>query len=1039
MSMNMSMKMKLVYILFVLLVSPAGAANPRTPGSLHSTDFFNQFTEITIACPMGGPPDSYLDDKGRLAGYVIDLWRLWSEKTGISIRLIPVSWQPGVDRVCSGELDVFGINAQVGDSGSCLENVVKLRDDFDYYFYRKGVTGINSIKDLKGFVIGVVEGRPDAAYIREVLPGAVLKTYPNAPALFDAAKRKEIVVFLNTFQNTLWWLKQYGINDEFDLDSRNPLFTVTCHVATRDRDSGLADAIRRGMGLITDGERAAIERKWLGQATVKTEDTLIISMDLGYAPMTFLDTEGRPAGLLVDIWKLWSEKNGQDIEFHPGHWDSSVNSIRTGTADVHSGLFFSEDRAEWMAFSQPFYGAASHFFYPAAAEGKWEAGGFAPKRVGAIRGSYQESYLRKNVPITEVVPFISREAMIRASLNGEIDSFLEEHHPVKSELTRLGLTGKLKADAAPAFVKTFHAGMLKGNPELLSMVDKGFDAISNRELADIEAQWIPNPEKRFCKPGVKCLRLTAAETEWINTQKTVKAGISPGFPPFLFFEDNTWKGTHIDYFNLIAERTGLDFEWVPAHPSTWDRMAEAGEIDLFPSFDIPERRARMSMTRPFMDYQMVIITRMDTSFMSGVGALRGRTVAVIKGGKLFDLIAGKYPGIQKLQVNSILEGLEAVSDGRADAMVSGLLLTSYLIQKHHLANLKIAGLADYPYKALLFAVRRDMPQLTGILNKAIDTITETEHEAILRKWFQIRVEYRPNWTVILKWAVGLSSLFVGIIAMTLYWNRRLSLEVNERKRAEAKLQLYSQHLEEMVEARTHELKSAHDELLVKERLAVLGHFAGSISHELRNPLAAIDSAGYLLKMKLVGGDDTILTCIKRIQSNVKKSTDIIQSLLNLSRMEKPKTKPRDLAGLIQEAVHSSRIPETVDVVTDIPEAPISVPVDADQLRMALKNIITNAVQAMAGEGTLTLAARPAEDGHIEVRISDTGPGIPAEQLDKIFEPLFTTKAQGIGFGLSITKMIIENHGGTIRAETAFGGGAKIIAVLPIAGARSAYD
>jgi signal transduction histidine kinase len=97
--------------------------------------------------------------------------------------------------------------------------------------------------------------------------------------------------------------------------------------------------------------------------------------------------------------------------------------------------------------------------------------------------------------------------------------------------------------------------------------------------------------------------------------------------------------------------------------------------------------------------------------------------------------------------------------------------------------------------------------------------------------------------------------------------------------------------------------------------------------------------------------------------------------------------------------------------------------------MALKNIIRNAVEAMDDSGKIMITANPTETGGVELVISDTGPGISPEHIEKIFDPLFTTKAQGIGFGLSITQMILENHGGRIRVESEPGKGAAFTLTL----------
>ncbi len=255
-------------------------------------------------------------------------------------------------------------------------------------------------------------------------------------------------------------------------------------------------------------------------------------------------------------------------------------------------------------------------------------------------------------------------------------------------------------------------------------------------------------------------------------------------------------------------------------------------------------------------------------------------------------------------------------------------------------------------------------------------------------------------------------------------------DITDLKRAEAKLKEYSEHLENRVEARTRELKKAQEELLAKERLAVLGHFAGSVSHELRNPLAAIDAAVYLLNMKLKNADASIGQCLAGVSNNVKKSTAIIQSLLNLSRMEKPKTDAVDAEELIATALESAKVPKTVEVLSNPPEDPVFLRIDPEQVRMAIKNIVQNAVQAMEDAGKITISVHSQEPATADIVIADTGPGIAPEHLEKVFEPLFSTKTHGIGFGISITRMIVENHGGTVRAEAPAEGGARFVITLP---------
>ncbi len=901
-------------------------------------------------------------------------------------------------------------------------------------------------------------------------------------------------------------------------------------------------------------------------AESKAEGPLVISMDTGYAPMTFINAAGEPAGLFVDIWRLWSEKSGRKIEFRGGNWDESIRSIENGTADIHSGLFASEDRAKWMVFSQPFYRAASYFFYPAGRDEGSAQKGLEGWKIGATKGSFQEAYLRKNYPKAQIVSFASREKMIRALLEGSIHAFLAEHHPVAASVTVLGLTGKIRQGDKVVFTKKFHAGALARNADLLAVVDKGFDLVSERELSAIERQWVPNPDARYFdvrKPGI---RLTSEQERWLEDHPVVRLGLYEGIAPAMFVgEDGKFQGIVKELAEIIADRAGVRFEIVPISPSMRKDVpayVKDGKIDVFPCFDSPERRRYLNCTAPFYTVGWVIVARDDVPFLRGLHDLEALNLKVAVVGKIQweTILARDCPGIETVKADTGLEALRLVSGGRADAVVIGLDVSGYLIRKHGLHNLKVAASAGYPDSRTRFGVRKDIPELAQILDKAISSIDRRKMDQVIQKWLPVRYEQGVDIGYVRKAVLIIVGVFVLLLVVSLFWNRRLSREVKERKRAEgslkeseqrlkqsqqlahvgywdwymedsrlewsdetyrifgrdkepfevtvesfeatihpedtenffreredalaqrrdvdiehrivlpdgavrhvheiarilrdergnifrvmgtvqditarklaeSKLQEYSQHLEEMVAERTRELEKAQTELLVKERLAVLGHFSGSISHELHNPLAAIDASAYYLNMVLNGGEEKAIEHIARIRNNVKKSTDIIQSLLSLSRMEKPKTVSNNVRKLVQKAIANSRIPDSVVVKLDMPEKDVFIDADAEQVRMALKNIVRNAVQAMDEKGTLTVTVRQ-QDGASEISISDTGPGICREHIEKIFDPLFTTKTHGIGFGLSIAKMIVENHGWTIRAESPPHSGARfVIAIESIA-------
>lgn len=257
-----------------------------------------------------------------------------------------------------------------------------------------------------------------------------------------------------------------------------------------------------------------------------------------------------------------------------------------------------------------------------------------------------------------------------------------------------------------------------------------------------------------------------------------------------------------------------------------------------------------------------------------------------------------------------------------------------------------------------------------------------------------------------------------------------NLMVAEKKETEDALAQYRGRLEQLVEERTGQLRDAQEELVRRERLAVLGKFSSGISHEIRNPLGVIDSSARFLQMTLNEADEKTRLHLDRIRDQVRISNAIIQSLQDLTRMKDPRREQVDLADVIKEALEISGMPQGVEVIDDVPENEFFVDADTQQLCMAFKNIATNAAQAMNDKGTFRITVVKAGNESIEVSFIDTGPGIAAKEIEMVCQPFFSTKAHGIGFGLAICKMIIEKHGGTIEVRSEPGKGATFTVRLP---------
>lgn len=259
-------------------------------------------------------------------------------------------------------------------------------------------------------------------------------------------------------------------------------------------------------------------------------------------------------------------------------------------------------------------------------------------------------------------------------------------------------------------------------------------------------------------------------------------------------------------------------------------------------------------------------------------------------------------------------------------------------------------------------------------------------------------------------------------------------EITERKRAEEALEVYRGNLEELVERRTLQLREAQEELIRKERLAALGKVTAMVSHELRNPLGTVRTSVFSIGEAIKKDDmKRVARSLVLAERNIVRCDSIIDELLNFSRtrdLKLERTKLDDwLARLLEEGI----IPGEITCEREL-DCGREVLIDRERMRRVVVNVLTNAVHTMQEDGAsgarLTVSTRVL-DGRLELCFHDTGSGISEEDLDRIFEPMFSTKDFGVGLGLPIVRGIMQQHGGDVEIRNNEAGGATVTLWLPI--------
>lgn len=240
--------------------------------------------------------------------------------------------------------------------------------------------------------------------------------------------------------------------------------------------------------------------------------------------------------------------------------------------------------------------------------------------------------------------------------------------------------------------------------------------------------------------------------------------------------------------------------------------------------------------------------------------------------------------------------------------------------------------------------------------------------------------------------------------------------------AQQELAGMNKELELRVQQRTAELKAATDELVKAERLAAIGQMASIISHEIRNPLAVISNATRLIKTIEPPKDAKLIKQFSIIEAEIKQANSIISEVLGFARSRDMILSTIDLNSYLHDLLLSFPASSGIRLQEKLDPESVRLKIDAEEMKQAVRNLISNACEAMQGQGTVTLGTRVGKKV-VCIYVADEGPGVPDALKEKIFSPFFTTKARGTGLGLAVVRKAVGRHKGKMFIHNRATGGA----------------
>jgi len=771
-----------------------------------------------------------------------------------------------------------------------------------------------------------------------------------------------------------------------------------------------------------------------------------VVMDSNYPPYVFHNKQGQLEGIIIDQWALWEKKTGIHVEITGMDWGAAQSKMQAGEFDVIDTMFRNDKREAIYDFSKPYARIDVPLFFHediSGIKGVDDLGGFL---VAAKAGDAVIDLLKTH-GVTNIVEYPSYEKLIEAVRDGKVKIFTIDRPPALYFLNRLGIQGKFR-ETRPLYSGEFHRAVLKGNSNLLALVEKGFDAITPAEYRTIDNSWLGTPLSSA--PYVKYLGYTAVAIAVFVAGLVVWLGM---------LKQAVALKTH----KLTKSEERLSLALNASRSGIWDWNVKTGKVffdsnyftlagyepDEFPhSYDEWEKRVHPDDIGRAREDIKAYLTGAAGSYDSEFRFKRNDDtwMWILSQGKLSERDAQgeplRFTGMHtditerkaaEVELRESETRLSLLSDNIPDGVVyqvdTGTDGTQRVFTYISGSVEKLHGIAkeDVLRDAMLLyeqVLEEDRPHLVELEAKAIAGMTP----------FRAEMRFRlPSGEI--RWKL-LTSAPRRLDHGHLVWDG-IDIDITERNLAiEERLKL-------------------EEQLLHTQKLESLGVMAGGIAHDFNNILTTIIGNAELGLMRMKQESPGINN-LRMIEQAAKQAANLAQQMLAYSGKGTFVIEHLDLNALLEEMLHLLEVSISKMATLQLNFDPDLPPVEADatQIRQIVMNLVINASEAIgdnSGVITITTGYRDCDKRYLKnitgneglkeglyvfMDIADTGCGMGKDIMAKIFDPFFTTKFTGRGLGMAAVLGIVKGHKGAIKVTSEPGKGTSFRILLPASGSSA---
>lgn len=474
-------------------------------------------------------------------------------------------------------------------------------------------------------------------------------------------------------------------------------------------------------------ELTAEEKAWLRQ-----HPEIQVGTMEAWAPFNFLNPYGEPTGIGADYIAALNKRLGGVLNIRPGIWKDIYNDVKEKRLDAILDITPKPEREADFNFTSPYLKVPHVIVAPKNSPFLHNEEDLKNKTVALERGFGNVRYFQEKYPHINIRLYADTGLALDAVARGEADAYAGNRSVAlyiigKEVMTSLRVHGRLSKEGSVLAI-----GVRKDWPILADILDRALTDISRDEIRRIQNRWVGDPDT------FKQILLSPGEQAWINQNPKVRVAFDAHYPPYSFRNENgEFSGVAVDIVQELATRLGLELE---IHPTgQWDQIYDAAlqnNVDVIATMvKLAEREKHFNFTRPYISLTLFVITRKpQIEAFNEKSSLNGKKVALVKGYSTTELLLNEHSDIIPYYVEDTEAALHAVSVGKADATVSDLGISQHIIAMNGIANLGFATLYSRGTSKDRLAVRKDLPELASILDKALASLSYPEFLAFFSRW-----------------------------------------------------------------------------------------------------------------------------------------------------------------------------------------------------------------------------------------------------------------------------------------------------------------